>query len=241
MLSPATMKRFKHNDLDHLTRLLSDNALVVTEGVFSMDGDLAPLAELTNVTTDRAWLAVDDAHGVGVLGAQGRGSCDHAGIKPNLLIVTFGKAFGMSGAAIMCDRQVGEYLTQFARHYVYSTAMPPAQACVLTTAVDMIRNEQWRRDRLVDLNSHYDALFSSFDGYTKTVTPIKPLILGSADKAVQVAERLRAEGLWVTAIRPPTVPSGSARLRITLTANHTKQDLERLARELQRVLKEYSE
>lgn len=238
MLSPATMKRFKHNDIEHLKRLLTDCALVATEGVFSMDGDLAPLADISHAVDGKGWLAVDDAHGIGVVGREGRGSCDYAGVKPTILIVTFGKAFGLSGAAILCDRYVGEYLTQFARHYIYSTSMPPAQAGTLTEAAKMLRSDEWRREKLSELNHYYDQLFESFDGYIKTHTPIKPMILGDSARAVTVANKLRAEGHWVTAIRPPTVPEGRARLRLTLTVNHTRSHLEQLAQSLQHVLKE---
>lgn len=238
MLSPATMKRFKHNDVEHLKRLLTDCALVATEGVFSMDGDLAPLADISHAVDGKGWLAVDDAHGIGVVGREGRGSCDYAGVKPTILIVTFGKAFGLSGAAILCDRYVGEYLTQFARHYIYSTSMPLAQAGTLTEAAKMLRSDEWRREKLSELNHYYDQLFESFDGYIKTHTPIKPMILGDSARAVTVANKLRAEGHWVTAIRPPTVPEGRARLRLTLTVNHTRSHLEQLAQSLQHVLKE---
>jgi len=244
MLCPATMKRFHHNDVDHLTKQIATNgltnnpldgamnSLVVTEGVFSMDGDLAPLAEIIEVTQERAWLAVDDAHGIGVLGKEGQGSCQLAGIKPQLLVVTFGKAFGLSGAAIMCDEMTGEYLTQFARHHVYSTAMPPSQAYALHQAVNMVATEQWRRDKLAELYHCYDQQLSSVLGYQYTQTPIKPFVVGEAEQTMQLAERLKDKDLWLTAIRPPTVPKGRARLRITLTANHTKQQVTQLASEL---------
>lgn len=237
MLSPATMKRFRHNDVTHLERLLTSNALVVTEGVFSMDGDRAPLAEIHSLTQGKAWLAVDDAHGIGVLGKRGAGSCNAADIKPEVLIVTFGKAFGLSGAAIMCSDELGGYLTQFARHHVYSTAIPPSQAVALNHAASMIQTQQWRRDRLEELSAHYHALLSDVDGYQPTSTPIKPFIVGSSENALAVAESLKQSGLWVAAIRPPTVPTGSARLRITLTAQHEKHHIERLAETLKQSMK----
>ncbi|WP_044363894.1 8-amino-7-oxononanoate synthase [Vibrio fluvialis] len=231
MLSSAQMKRFQHNDVDHLTRLLEEQVttLVVTEGVFSMDGDQAPLAEIQAALGSNAWLAVDDAHGVGVLGERGAGSCQAAGIKPQVLVVTFGKAFGLSGAAILCDAELGDYLTQFARHYVYSTAMPPAQAHALTHAAGMIQSEAWRRDKLAELSALYHELLCDVPGFVATQTPIKPFVLGSAQRALHVASAMREAGLWMTAIRPPTVPSGSARLRITLTAHHTPQQVQQMA------------
>lgn len=229
MLSPATMKRFQHNDVSSLTKLLQSNTLVVTEGVFSMDGDTAPLAQMAQAINGKAWLAVDDAHGIGVLGHQGRGSCDAAGVRPQLLVVTFGKAFGLSGAAIMCDQATGDYLTQFARHHVYSTAMPPSQAHALSHAVDMIATQQWRRDKLSELYYHYDKALQNVVGYQYTETPIKPFIVGESEKAVLLSQQLKSQGQWLTAIRPPTVPKGKARLRITLTANHSVDQITHLA------------
>ncbi|EME3970985.1 8-amino-7-oxononanoate synthase [Vibrio fluvialis] len=231
MLSSAQMKRFQHNDVDHLTRLLDEQVttLVVTEGVFSMDGDQAPLAEIQAALGSNAWLAVDDAHGVGVLGERGAGSCQAAGIKPQVLVVTFGKAFGLSGAAILCDAALGDYLTQFARHHVYSTAMPPAQAHALTHAAGMIQSEAWRRDKLAELSALYHELLCDVPGFVATQTPIKPFVLGSAQRGLHIASAMREAGLWMTAIRPPTVPSGSARLRITLTAHHTPQQVQQMA------------
>lgn len=231
VLCQATMKRFKHNDVLHLSQLLSgdQNALVVTEGVFSMDGDISPLKEIHQLTRNNAWLMVDDAHGVGVLGEDGAGSCNAAGIQPEILVVTFGKAFGLSGAAILCSEEVGNYLTQFARHHVYSTAIPPAQAYAITHAVGMIQTQQWRREKLHELSQVYDELLQSIDGYVATSTPIKPFILGKSQQALNVARQLKDKGFWMTAIRPPTVPEGSARLRITLTANHSIKDISALA------------
>ncbi|CAM2832113.1 8-amino-7-oxononanoate synthase [Vibrio diazotrophicus] len=234
MLCQAAMKRFKHNDLQHLSQLLSgdQNALVVTEGVFSMDGDSSPLKEIHQLTRNNAWLMVDDAHGVGVLGEDGAGSCNAAGIHPEILVVTFGKAFGLSGAAILCSEEMGNYLTQFARHHVYSTAIPPAQAYAITHAVGMIQTQHWRREKLHELSQVYDELLQSADDYVATSTPIKPFILGKSQQALNVARQLKDKGFWMTAIRPPTVPEGSARLRITLTANHSIEDITALANAL---------
>ncbi|HHC7308057.1 8-amino-7-oxononanoate synthase [Vibrio campbellii] len=239
MLSPAKMKRFKHNDIAHLKSLLSseDNHLVVTEGVFSMDGDCAPLADIAEVTSSHdAWFAVDDAHGIGVLGESGGGSCELAKVKPELLIVTFGKAFGMSGAAILCDHATGDFLTQFARHHVYSTAIPPAQAYALTHAVSMIQEQSWRREKLTELNEAYRDGLQDLDGFVETQTSIKPFMIGESELALQVASACRQNGIWVTAIRPPTVPKGTSRLRITLTANHTNEQVKTLSMALKQAL-----
>ncbi|UTZ40933.1 8-amino-7-oxononanoate synthase [Vibrio campbellii] len=239
MLSPAKKKRFKHNDIAHLKSLLNseDNHLVVTEGVFSMDGDCAPLADIAEVTRSYdAWFAVDDAHGIGVLGEFGGGSCELATVKPELLIVTFGKAFGMSGAAILCDHATGDFLTQFARHHVYSTAIPPAQAYALTHAVSMIQEQSWRREKLTELNEVYRDGLQDLDGFVETQTSIKPFMIGESELALQVASACRQNGIWVTAIRPPTVPKGTSRLRITLTANHTNEQVKTLSMALKQAL-----
>ncbi|MGU3810800.1 8-amino-7-oxononanoate synthase [Vibrio diabolicus] len=239
MLSPAKMKRFKHNDIEHLKSLINseDNHLVVTEGVFSMDGDCAPLADIAEVVRSHdAWFAVDDAHGIGVLGQSGGGSCELAAVKPEILIVTFGKAFGMSGAAILCDRATGDFLTQFARHHVYSTAMPPAQAYALTHAVSMVQEQSWRREKLTELSEVYRDSLSDVEGFVETQTSIKPFVIGESDLALRVAGACRQNGIWVTAIRPPTVPKGTSRLRITLTANHTNEQVKTLSMALKQAL-----
>ncbi|MDV5037299.1 8-amino-7-oxononanoate synthase [Vibrio diabolicus] len=238
-LSPAKMKRFKHNDIEHLKSLINseDNHLVVTEGVFSMDGDCAPLADIAEVVRSHdAWFAVDDAHGIGVLGQSGGGSCELAAVKPEILIVTFGKAFGMSGAAILCDRATGDFLTQFARHHVYSTAMPPAQAYALTHAVSMVQEQSWRREKLTELSEVYRDSLSDVEGFVETQTSIKPFVIGESDLALRVAGACRQNGIWVTAIRPPTVPKGTSRLRITLTANHTNEQVKTLSMALKQAL-----
>ncbi|UPQ87029.1 8-amino-7-oxononanoate synthase [Vibrio sinaloensis] len=238
MLSPATMKRFRHNDIEHLEKLLEPSSLVVTEGVFSMDGDLSLLAEIASKVQPESWLAVDDAHGIGVLGPKGAGSCARAGVVPDVLIVTFGKGFGLSGAAIMCSKALGDYLTQFARHHVYSTAMPPAQAFALNKAAHMIQQQEWRREKLAELSDYYDRLLSDCPEYRYTPTAIKPFVVGESDAANDYSQYLKRQGIWASAIRPPTVAPGSARLRVTLTASHTMHDVELLANQLKRLSQE---
>ncbi|EGQ9762935.1 8-amino-7-oxononanoate synthase [Vibrio alginolyticus] len=238
-LSPAKMKRFKHNDIEHLKSQINseDNHLVVTEGVFSMDGDCAPLADIAAVVdSHNAWFAVDDAHGIGVLGQSGGGSCELAAVKPELLVVTFGKAFGMSGAAILCNHATGDFLTQFARHHVYSTAIPPAQAYALTHAVSMVQEQSWRREKLSELSEVYRDSLSDLEGFVETQTSIKPFLIGESELALRVAGACRQNGIWVTAIRPPTVPKGTSRLRITLTANHTNEQVKTLSMALKQAL-----
>lgn len=231
MLSSAQMKRFKHNDMQHLLSCLAEDRqnLLVTEGVFSMDGDLAPLVEMADIANkSNSWLMVDDAHGIGVHGRDGAGSCTLAGIKPDILVVTFGKAFGLSGAAVLCNESVGDYLTQFARHHVYSTAIPPSQAYALAHAATMLKTEQWRRDKLEELQSIYKTALQGIEGYVETSTPIKPFICGDIASTMALVKSLSKEGIWVTAIRPPTVAKDSCRIRITLTANHTSEQVTEL-------------
>ncbi len=232
--SPATLRRFAHNQPAALQRLLegesSGETLAVTEGIFSMDGDSAPLGALHALTQARgAWLMVDDAHGIGVCGEQGRGSCWQQGVKPELLVVTFGKAFGVSGAALLCSESVADYFLQFARHLIYSTSMPPAQACALRAALYCIQQGDALRDRLGRRIAQFragagDLPFTLMPSHSA----IQPLIVGDNAAALRVALRLRERGFWVSAIRPPTVPPGSARLRITLTSSHTDDDIARL-------------
>jgi 8-amino-7-oxononanoate synthase len=235
-LSPAQLRRFAHNDVAHLQRLLTTapdgQQLAITEGIFSMDGDAAPLAAIHQATRAAgAWLMVDDAHGIGVTGAQGRGSCDAQNVRPELLVVTFGKAFGQSGAAVLCSDAVADYLLQFARHLIYSTAMPPAQAVALSAALAILRSDdgQQRRETLA---GHIRAFRRGAETLGLTLadsqSAIQPLIVGENDRALAMAQRLREQGCWVTAIRPPTVPAGTARLRLTLTAAHQAQDIDHL-------------
>ncbi|AHJ74669.1 8-amino-7-oxononanoate synthase [Kosakonia sacchari] len=234
--SPAQLRRFAHNDVGQLTTMLAKpltgQQLVVTEGVFSMDGDSAPLAAIDNATREaQAWLMVDDAHGIGVVGEQGRGSCHLHSIKPQVLVVTFGKGFGVSGAAVLCSDTVADYLLQFARHLIYSTSMPPAQAVALSAALQVIRSDDGhaRREKLAALITHFrTSVAHASVTMTDSISAIQPLIVGENNRALRLAERLRQRGCWVTAIRPPTVPPGTARLRLTLTAEHQFDDIDRL-------------
>jgi 8-amino-7-oxononanoate synthase len=236
--SPAQLRRFAHNQPESLARLLDKPAtgetLVVTEGVFSMDGDSAPLAELQRLAqAQQSLLMVDDAHGVGVIGEQGRGSCWQQGVHPDILVVTFGKAFGCSGAAVLCDNDTAEYLLQFARHLIYSTAMPAAQVCALQAALEVICRDPLPRSSLNNNIAYFRKLAAGLPmTLTDSVTAIQPLIIGDNQATLAMSQRLRERGIWVSAIRPPTVPAGSARLRITLTAAHQLQDIDRLVEAL---------
>ncbi|ELY4774781.1 8-amino-7-oxononanoate synthase [Cronobacter turicensis] len=233
-LSPATLRRFTHNAPGALAALLGKPCdgltLVFTEGVFSMDGDRAPLADIAGLAQgEQTLLMVDDAHGIGVLGREGRGSCDVAGVRPDLLLVTFGKAFGLSGAALLCSESMADYLLQTARHLIYSTAMPAAQACALDAALTVIREGDDLRARLARNIARFRAGASQLPlTLADSQTAIQPLIVGENSAALTLAEKLRERGCWATAIRPPTVPAGTARLRLTLSAAHQDDDIDAL-------------
>ncbi len=235
-LSPAQLRRFHHNDATHLATLLEKpiggEQLVVTEGIFSMDGDAAPLAELQAATQKASgWLMVDDAHGIGVRGDEGRGSCHAQQVTPDILVVTFGKGVGLSGAAVLCRESVADYFVQFARHLIYSTSMPPAQAVALLASIKVLRSREGdeRRGMLAGRVAQFRAGAASLQAQTTaSLSAIQPLIVGENERALKLAHRLRERGCWVTAIRPPTVPPGTARLRLTLTAAHEPGDIAQL-------------
>ena len=236
--SPAKMLRFRHNDMAHLASLLQPRSgLIMSEGVFSMDGDQAPCQQLADLAKQSDnWLMFDDAHGIGVLGEQGRGTLSHQGVASdsvNIRMATFGKALGVAGAFVGGSRQFTDYLVNFARDYVYSTHMPPAQACAISAAVAWVKQADAERAHLQALIQQFKAGIADLGLVAgESSTAIQPLIIGDADKAVAVANKLRERGLWITAIRPPTVPKGTARLRITLTAAHQQSDVSLLLNEL---------
>ncbi|AND70562.1 hypothetical protein ATSB10_31080 [Dyella thiooxydans] len=243
-LAGAELKRYPHSDVGGAARQLASRseapALLATDGVFSMDGDVAPLRELAALAArEGATLMVDDAHGLGVLDAQGAGSVADAGLGVSevpVLMATLGKALGCAGAFVAGSAALIEGLTQFARPQVYSTALPPALAAAALAAVTLARQEDWRREKLSGLIARFRRGASELGlPLMASATPIQPLLLGSADTALATAQALEALGLLVTAIRPPTVPAGQARLRITLSAAHEEADVDRLLAALERV------
>jgi 8-amino-7-oxononanoate synthase len=235
-LAGCRLRRYPHADADGALRQLRGNpdgaALLVTDGVFSMDGDIAPLRELALAAhAQRALLYVDDAHGVGVVGPDGRGSVAAArlaGAAP-LQLVTLGKALGGYGAAVLGDADVIEHLAETARPYVYTTALPPPQAAASLAAVRLARREGWRRDKLLAQVAQFRRLAARRGlELLPSDTPIQPLLCGDDARAAAMAAALEEQGVWVAAIRPPTVPEGRARLRVTLSALHTPEDIEAL-------------
>ncbi|RII80346.1 8-amino-7-oxononanoate synthase [Pseudomonas monteilii] len=236
LLSGARFNRYLHNDPASLASRLDKavgNTLVVTDGVFSMDGDLADLPALADVARARgAWLMVDDAHGLGTLGTQGGGIVEHFGLGVEdvpVLIGTLGKACGTAGAFVAGSEELIEALVQFARPYIYTTSQPPALACATLKSLELLRRETWRRE-------HLTALIRQFREGAQQIglqlmdspTPIQPIVIGDSAQALRLSRMLRERGLLVTAIRPPTVPVGSARLRVTLSAAHSEAQVQLL-------------
>jgi 8-amino-7-oxononanoate synthase len=247
LLSGARFARYPHADAAALEAQLARSnrrALVLTDGVFSMDGDLAPLPAIAAACGRHgATLVVDDAHGVGVLGAQGHGTLEHFGLGSAdvpVLVGTLGKAFGTFGAFVAGEAELIELLVQRARTYIYTTALPPAIAAATRESLRIARAEPWRRERALALAARFRVLAQQAGlPLTESFTPIQPLLLGEPRAATAASEALLERGLLVTAIRPPTVPAGSSRLRVTLSAAHAAADVERLVETLAAVLKRY--
>lgn len=239
-LTKAKVKRYPHADMERLTTMLANSAVpsvIASDAVFSMDGDLAPLQRLLPLArAHKAWLLVDDAHGIGVLGPGGRGSLAHLDIAtqaPVILMGTLGKAFGVFGAFVAGDEPLIETLIQHARTYIYTTALPPAVAEATRASLQIVRSEEWRRERLQSLVDRFVEQATQMGlSLTGARTPIQPVILGSPEAAVAASRTLRAQGILVPAIRPPTVAPGTSRLRITFSAAHEPAHVDRLLQAL---------
>ena len=258
-LSGARLRRYAHGDMAQAEQMLhapraagdstdtvgphssndgrSVTTLIVTDGVFSMDGDLAPLPDLVRLAQRHdCALMVDDAHGLGVIGEHGRGTLEQTGVAASavpILVGTLGKAFGTFGAFVAGDANLIDYLIQRARTYIYSTALPPVVAAASRAGLRLVQQESWRRERLHSLTLRFRAAVAALGvPLTASTTPIQPLIVGEAAWALALSEALMNAGFWVAAIRPPTVPAGSARLRVTLSAAHREQDVDALAETL---------
>ena len=242
-LSRARVVRYPHCDLAFLSGALAESdartKLIVTDGVFSMDGDIAPLPAVLDLCERHdAWLLVDDAHGFGVIGPEGRGTPAHFGLRsPRFVYVgTLGKAAGVAGAFVAGAAEMVETVLQRARTYIYTTAAPAMLAAAVEASLELIREDEWRRERLRKLIAVLrDEMREGERGLAPSDTPIQPLVLGASSEAVRASAALRERGILVPAIRPPTVPEGSARLRISLSAAHSEQEVLRLAAALHEV------
>ena len=249
LLSGARFSRYLHNDVASLESRLDKaegNTLVVTDGVFSMDGDLADLPALCAAARARgAWLMVDDAHGFGCLGQQGGGIVEHFGLGLDdvpVLIGTLGKGFGTAGAFVAGSEALIETLIQFARPYIYTTSQPPAIACATLKSLQLLQQESWRRERLQQLIDQFRRGVATIGlELMDSATPIQPILVGSSARALLLSAALRRRGMLVTAIRPPTVPNGTARLRVTLSAAHTSEDVNQLLEALSAAVAELPE
>ena len=238
-ISRAAFAWFDHLDSAHLEREMAAVAglggrrLIVSDGTFSMDGDACPLDEIVAVAARHgAWVMIDDAHGIGVHGSNGVGLVDPVrygtGEVP-VLVGTLGKAFGTAGAFVAGDEDLIETLVQRSRNYIYTTAMPPALAAATLAGLEIVRGEQWRREHLASLVQRFRANAATLGlRLLPSSSPIQPLVVGAAERALSISRRLEESGFFIAAIRPPTVPTGTSRLRITLTASHRPEDVDRL-------------
>jgi len=245
-LSAARLTRYRHNDLRQLEEFLSSGRrdhrrMVMTDAVFSMDGDCADVDTLSRIAAEHdAWAMVDDAHGFGVLGERGAGLLEREGLNQQqvpILMATLGKAVGTAGAFVAGSEVLIESLIQRARPYIYTTASPPAIAAATLKSIDLIEGEAWRRDKLNESIAYFRRQAKTLDvELMPSQTAIQPLVIGDNHRALKLSEALFEQGIHVTAIRPPTVPVGSARLRVTLSAAHEREHIDRLIAKLKSLL-----
>ena len=241
-LSGAKLIRYRHNDIDQLQLQIQENQnparkLVMTDGVFSMDGDCADLQRISDICTDHNVVCmVDDAHGFGVLGDSGAGLLQALDLNQQqipILMATLGKAVGTAGAFVAGSDELIETLIQKARPYIYTTASPPAIAAATLCSLEIIQREAWRREKLMELIEYLRQGLADYQyPLLPSNTAIQPVVIGDNEPALEISENLLQQGILVTAIRPPTVPVGSARLRITLSAAHEKEDIDLLLKYL---------
>ena len=243
IISRAQLKRYGHLNIEELHKKLNNEKnktkIILTDGVFSMDGTISHVVKLQSLAKNHhAKLIIDDAHGIGVLGKHGKGCTEGKLTTDTILVGTLGKAFGTFGAFVAAEQEIIEWCIQRARTYIYTTALPPSIAEATRTSLQLVRKEFWRREKL-------HSLVKRFREYAKqmglpisaSITPIQPIIFGSAATAVKISEALLNKGILVSAIRPPTVPQNTARLRISFSATHTEDHVDQLVESLVEVNK----
>ena len=246
LASDAKVKRFLHNDTEQLSRLLNKsqtntaikeiNNIIVSEGVFSMDGDQANVIELATIAKQHhAMLYLDDAHSIGVVGEKGEGSSTNVDI--DVVMATFGKALATSGAFVACDETLADYLINFSRHYIYSTAISPALAWASKKSIELAQKEHWRRIKIQELSLLLTSKLSDKVKLIQSASSIHAIVIGDETSTLDVCQKLRDKGIWLTAIRPPTVPNNSSRLRVTITASHKDKDINYLAKCINEVVR----
>ena len=235
LLSKAKMKRYAHSDTNALKMFYekntAENSMILTDGVFSMDGDIAPVKQLSKIATQQnAWLMVDDAHGFGTLGETGVGLLEQEKLNQRdvpILMATLGKALGTSGAFVAGSKELIEFLIQSARTYTFTTAIPPSIAAATRASLKIVSQENEQREKL---NQHINQFKQGASELGITLMPsdtaIQPIMIGNTEQAIKISEQLRKSGILVTAIRPPTVPEDTARLRVTFSAKHTEEDVD---------------
>jgi 8-amino-7-oxononanoate synthase len=242
ILSRAKLKRYAHRSTQHLLKKIvpiqTSKKIILTDGVFSMDGTIAPIKKLQTIATQyQAKLIIDDAHGIGVLGEQGKGITENILHEDDVLIGTLGKAFGTFGAFVAAKKEIIEWLIQRAHSYIYTTALPPAIAEASRASLKLIQAEPWRREILKELIVYFrERCKQAGIKLSDSHTPIQPVILTTAAQAIHISEKLLTSGILVPAIRPPTVPKNTARLRITFSALHTKTHIDQLIVALEQAL-----
>ena len=240
LASKAKVKRFLHNDTAQLQRFLTKNTkssdnnaielnkVIVSEGVFSMDGDQADVESLSKLSQQHnALLYLDDAHSIGVIGNKGQGSSSIADI--DIIMGTFGKSIATSGAFVACNELLADYLVNFSRHYIYSTAISPALAWATKKSIEIIQRDHWRREKITELSQLLATKLSSSVQLIKNSSSIHAIVIGDELNTLNVCQKLREKGIWLSAIRPPTVPNNSSRLRVTITSSHEIKDINYLA------------
>lgn len=238
--SRGIFRRFFHNDFNHLKKILSKSKkneginLIITEGVFSMDGDIAPLEKIYAISKkNKSLLLVDDSHGIGILGKEGRGICYSKKIKPDILMFSFSKAFGSSGAIICCSHDLYNYFLQFSKFLIYSSPMPPAQAYAISRTLQIIKSSDDIRSKLYENILYFCKKAKYIPGFiSNSISPIQIIIIGNNRMAMEYSKKLKKAKCWVPAIRTPTVPKNTARLRINLNAQHTLEDIDYLLENL---------